>query len=151
MHRVPGTGANHDDAHITLGDTYGVDGSISVKFMIGEHVVTGWDIFRTENGFNNTRLTDDLGYFAFWYKGDPSVTTIYVWLYWSGSQDLKAIDVFSVPAEGGYVYIALSQWSKTATQILNFGVAYNHSNTTFKATIYLDNFMFIDLPDTLNS
>ena len=150
MHRVPSVGANHDDAHITLGD-YGIDGSKGVKFMIGEHEVTGWDIFRTENGFSNTGLTDDLGYIAFWYKGDPSVTTIYVWLYWSGSQDSKAIDVSLVPAEGGYVYIALSQWSKTATQITNFGIGYNHSNTTFKATIYLDNFMFIDLPETLNS
>ena len=150
MHRVPSLGANHDDAHITLGD-YGIDGSKGVKFMIGEHEVTGWDIFRTENGFSNTGLTDDLGYIAFWYKGDPSVTTIYVWLYWSGSQDSKAIDVSLVPAEGGYVYIALSQWSKTATQITNFGIGYNHSNTTFKATIYLDNFMFIDLPETLNS
>ena len=143
-HRVPGAGANHDDTHITLGNNYGVNETKGVKFMIGEHAVTGWDIFRTESGFDKTGLTDDYDYFAFWYKGDPTITALYVWLYWDGSQDSKVIDVSDIPAEGGYIYMPLSLWSKTATQIQNFGIGYNHSNTTFKTTIFLDNFMFVE-------
>jgi hypothetical protein len=143
-HRVPTAGDNHDDAHIALEATAGVESSKGVKFMIGEHAVTGWDIFRTENGFTNTGLTDDLGYFAFWYKGDSSITSISVWLYWTGSQNSYTINVSNVPAEGGYVYVALSQYGKTATQITNFGIGYNHTDTSVTGTVYLDDFMFID-------
>lgn len=148
-HRI--SGANHSDAHVTLDATAGVDGSKAIKFMLGEHAITGWDLVRTKANFDNTGLTDDLGYFAFWYKGDASVTTISLWLYWSGGQDSKPIDVSAVPATGGYVYLPVSLWSKTATQIIQFAVGYNHTSTTFKATIYLDNFMFIDDITNINS
>ncbi|MDI6452770.1 DUF5011 domain-containing protein [Peloplasma aerotolerans] len=149
-HRVPSAGANHDDEHILLGD-FGSEGSKGVKFTAGDHGVTGWDIFRTENGFDNTGLTDDYEYFAFWFKGDGIVTSIYVWLYWSGSQDSKTIDVSGVPVDGGYVYIALSNWSKTATQITNFGVAFNYATVPASPTVvYIDDFMFIENPSVFD-
>lgn len=151
-HRVIGISEpkTHNDAHVSIDTTNGYEGSKAIKFLVGEHAVTGQDIVRTKAGFTNTGLTNDLGYFAFWYKGDASITSINVWLYWDGNQNAVAIDVSQVPAAGGFVYVALSSYGKTATQILNFGISYNHTNTTFKATIYLDNFMFIDDVTNLN-
>ena len=151
-HRVIGIAEpkTHNDEHVSIDATGGYEGSKAIKFLVGEHAVTGQDIVRTKAGFTNTGLTNDLGYFAFWYKGDASITSINVWLYWEGNQNAVAVDVSQVPAAGGFVYVALSAYGKTATQILNFGISYNHTTTTFKATIYLDNFMFIDNVANLN-
>ena len=148
-HRVPSAGANHNDAHITLGADYGVDGSKGIMHMIGEHAVTGWDLVRTKANFDNTGLTNDYLYFAFWFKGDGVITSISLWLYWSGSQNSQTIDVSGVPAGGGYVYVLVSAYGKTATEITQYAVGYNHTNTTFKATVYYDDFMFIKSPADL--
>lgn len=152
LHRVVSIAEpkSHNDSHVTLDATNGFEGSKALKLMVGEHGVTGQDIARTKVSFSNTGLTNDLIYFAFWYKGDPSVTSINVWLYWTGNQDGKPVDVSQVPATGGYVYIAVSSYGKLPLDIINFGVSYNLLNTTFKATIYLDNFMFIDDVSQLN-
>ena len=151
-HRVIGISEpkTHNDAHVSIDATAGYEGSKAIKFLVGEHAVTGQDIVRTKAGFTNTGLTNDLGYFAFWYKGDASITSINVWLYWDGNQNAVAVDVSQVPAAGGFVYVALSAYGKTATQILNFGISYNHTTTDFKATMYLDNFMFIDNVTNIN-
>ncbi len=149
-HRVPNYSTpNHNDAHLTLG-AFGEDGSKGVQMNIGEHGVTGWDLLRTKNNFVNTGLTNEYQYFAFWFKGDGVITQIYVWLYWSGSQNSKVINVSNVPAEGGYVYVAISDYGKTATEITQYAIGYNLANNTTKYTIYIDNIMFINDLSALN-
>ena len=146
-HRI--SGANHNDAHVTLDATSGMNASKGIKHMIGEHAITGWDLVRVKSNFDNTGLTNDYLYFAFWYKGDPTITNIYLWLYWNGSQNSQAINVSSVPVEGGYVYIAISNYGKVATDIIQYAVGYNLPNGTMKATVYYDEFMFITNPSVL--
>ncbi|MCF7932963.1 MAG: DUF5011 domain-containing protein [Acholeplasmataceae bacterium] len=139
-HRVPNAGANHNDSHLQWGD-FGSEGSKGAQLMIGEHAVTGWDLLRTKNNFDNTGLTNEYIYFSFWFQSDD-VTSIYVWLYWSGSQNSVTVDVSAFAATGGYVTIPLSSWGKTATEITQFAIGYNLVNTTTQATVWIDNIMF---------
>lgn len=149
MHRVPNAGANHNDAHVAWSDNEGFAGSNALKLTFGQHNVTGWDLVRTKANIITTGLTDDYLYFAFWFKGDGVVTNVHLWLYWSGSQNSQAIDVSQVPASGGYVYIPLSNYGKTATQITQFAIGYNLANTTTQGFIYIDNVQFITHPNAL--
>ena len=146
VHRVPNAGANHNDAHLTLTDSVGFDGSKAVAFTLGGHDVTGWDLIRTSSNFDNTGLTDQYQYFGFWYKGDPVVTTLYVWLYWSTSQNNVTVDVSGVPSSGGFVTIPLSSWGHTATQITQYAIGYDQPSDDLDALIYLDDIMFVTDP-----
>jgi len=151
MHRVPNAGANHNDAHVAWSDTEGHDGSNALKLTFGQHAVTGWDLVRTKANITTTGLTNDYLYFAFWFKGDGVVTNVYLWLYWSGSQNSQAIDVSQVPASGGYVYIPLANYGKTATEITQYAIGYNLANTTTQGFIFIDNVQFITHPNALVS
>ena len=105
---------------------------------------------RTYSNFDNTGLTDDYEYFAFWYKGDPAVSTIYVWLYWSSSQDSKPIDVSAVPTSGGYVYLPVSSWSHTATEFTQFAIGVNQPSDDYDVTIFIDDVQFVTDPAALS-
>ncbi|MFP4187676.1 MAG: hypothetical protein ACLFSU_05850, partial [Acholeplasmataceae bacterium] len=146
-HRVPNAGENHNDEHILLGD-FGQEESQGVRFMIGEHDVTGWDLFRTKSDIDKTGLTDDYDYFGFWFQSDD-ISTIYVWLYWSGSQNSVSVDVSAIAADGGYVVVPLSSWGKTATQINAFAIGYDLVDPPIQGTVYLDDIMFLTSPEAL--
>ncbi len=112
----------------------------------------GWNILKTK-GFDNSNVSDDYEYFAFWFKGKTSKNKIGVWMYWGDNKGDKEIMLPEDSEDGVWLYIKLSDWGITATEVTDFGVGYN--NWDYKSyNLQFDNFMFIknpeDLPNTTN-
>jgi len=139
-HRVPNATASHNDSHVSLAQE-GILGHGAIKLEFGKHAVTGWDLFRTKN--NIPSVPNQFGYFSFWIKGDGVVTNVYVWMYWVASQDSRLVDISHLPASGGYVYVPVSNWGKTPSEITQFAIGYNLLNTTTSGHIYVDNIRFV--------
>lgn len=145
LHRY--NGVNYDDVHTGYSADNGYENGASIKFSYAELGNTGWDLVKTKNPLDNTGLTNDYQYFAFWFKPVDEISKVHVWLYWSGSQGSAEVDVSHIGAEGGFVFVKISDYGKTALDITGYAIGLNYP--TVKGSFYLDQFMFVTTPSAI--
>lgn len=85
----------------------------------------GWYLARRLATFASLGATDDYKSVAFYVTNNTNVTSVSIWLYWSGSQNAWTVPL-PAPGQSGWIVLPFGVAGKTATQITDIAIGFSN-------------------------